>query len=176
MPVALAIMFRHALFKCKWKPTLPPTEKNVNTSNIPLDRIRYTTYTAYRTNKYTTVHKKSKTNTLGWIIDTANKSGALPLESPLTLRNQANVVRRFVSVRTKLSRQGGLMADLTSLTVYCSRLACGDPVPFTNMLRKRRMNFVGSTFFGGKAIYLCPVCARRRFFIQTLFGGIKETN
>lgn len=55
---------------------------------------------------------------------------------------------------------------LKNIEVYCSNEKCGEPIPGLSLnptYSKRRMKFINITILG-TAIYMCPVCGKRRKF------------
>ncbi len=56
---------------------------------------------------------------------------------------------------------------------YCPNNECGDPIVGIHgeiIYTRRRMNYVGRSFFGSW-IFACPVCSRKRKFRESYFGN-----
>ena len=64
--------------------------------------------------------------------------------------------------------------NLKNLLIYCLNPDCGEPIPRNHRYAKRPMIFAGYHFVGNVA-YMCPECARKRYFKQSFFGEVEET-
>lgn len=64
--------------------------------------------------------------------------------------------------------------DLSNLRILCRDPRCGVPIPRTGGFRKRRMFYAGKRF--STFVYMCPYCAKKRYFKLSFFGEIRETD
>jgi len=64
--------------------------------------------------------------------------------------------------------------DLSNMRILCRDPRCGVPVPRTGTYRKRRMFYAGKQF--SNYVYMCPYCAKKRYFKLNFFGVVRESN